>query len=352
MITRGTVTVTVMAADSQGSAYSSSASSSAVDDDDDNDNLSDEIDFMAEFSSPVATADDEDRLSDGGCDSRDESRYTDAFEAMFLTRTETAAQQQRPAEAGASARVANAARAEPQRGGAHPPGIGNVVADTTRGGEEEEEVRVTKDSPSQTDSQEQGGQGRWSGIDSLPTEKVLTRLYEGHCFGEMSLIYGEPRNASVRAVTEVTCVYLHKDDFRKCLCDKTFDSLMQHAALQTACYREQKALISGHHAPPHHHHQQQQSARLGTESPTNFASVRATAAVRGGRRSSFRATKRLTFTGDSKGETNGRVINDYRVCEKVGEGSFGAVYKVVHTHSGETYAMKVKVCLHAVPLAS
>lgn len=34
-------------------------------------------------------------------------------------------------------------------------------------------------------------------------ETVLTRLYEGHSFGEMALIYGEPRNASVRATTEV-----------------------------------------------------------------------------------------------------------------------------------------------------
>eukprot|EP00752_Nemacystus_decipiens_P001573 g1534.t1 len=347
MITRGTVTVTTMTADSLGSIYSSSASSSAVDDDD-NENLSDPIDFMAEFSSPIAIADDEDRLSDGGCDSRDERRYTDAFEGMFLTPKGTAAQQQRTAAAGAPARVTNTARIEPPQGGAQPQS-GSAIMDANRKGDEEEEIRVAQDPPSQTDSQEHGGRGRWSGIDSTHTEKVLTRLYEGHSFGEMSLIYDEPRNASVRAVTEVTCLYLHKDDFRKCLCDKTFDSLMQQAALQTACYREKKALISGHHHHHHHHHhrhhlhhhEQQHSARMGTESPTNFASVRATAAVRGGGRSSFRATKQLTFAGDATGETNGRVINDYRVCEKVGEGSFGAVYKVVHTHSGETYAMKV-----------
>ncbi|CAM9759238.1 unnamed protein product, partial [Scytosiphon promiscuus] len=35
------------------------------------------------------------------------------------------------------------------------------------------------------------------------------------------------------------------------------------------------------------------------------------------------------------------VINDYRVHEKVGEGSFGAVFKVVHVHSGKVSAMKV-----------
>lgn len=35
-------------------------------------------------------------------------------------------------------------------------------------------------------------------------EKILTRLYEGNSFGEIALIYDEPRNASVRAVTEVS----------------------------------------------------------------------------------------------------------------------------------------------------
>lgn len=357
MITHGTVTVTVMASDSQGSVYSSSASSSAVDDDDtdtgdvygnddndDNDTLSDEIDFMAAFSSPIAVADDEGRLSGGGGgDSRDdeECKYTGACEAMFLPRTGTAARQQRTVASGASGGATNAAGAESQRGEVKPPRIGGMVEDGNKDGEEEAEAPVAQDSPSQTESQDQGGRGRWSGIDSLPTEKVLTRLYEGNCFGEMALIYDEPRNASVRAKTEVTCVYLQKDDFRKCLCDKTFNSLMQQAALQTACYREQKAVISGQRRPGAQ--QQQHSARMGTDSSTNFASVRALAAVRGRTRSSFRATEQLTFAGDAKGETNGRVINDYRVCEKVGEGSFGAVYKVVHIQSGEPYAMKVCV---------
>lgn len=34
-------------------------------------------------------------------------------------------------------------------------------------------------------------------------ERILARLHEGNDFGEMALVYDEPRNANVRAVTEV-----------------------------------------------------------------------------------------------------------------------------------------------------
>ena len=33
--------------------------------------------------------------------------------------------------------------------------------------------------------------------------KLLVQMFEGHYFGELALIYGEPRNASVRATEEV-----------------------------------------------------------------------------------------------------------------------------------------------------
>lgn len=350
MITHGTVTVTVTASESQGSVYSSSASSSTVDgddtytrNDDDSANLSDEMDFVAAFASPVAIADDEHRLSDGGGWDRDKEKlgYTDAFEEILPHRAGTAVRQQRLAAAAASAAsaaVRNAARMESRQGEKRTPS-GSTVEAASVGGEGRGGATPAQASRPQNEFQERNGRRRWSGIDSLPTEKVLTRLYEGNCFGEMALIYDEPRNASVRALTKVTCVYLHKDDFRRCLCDKTFNNLMQQAALQTACYREQKAAVISRQQGQQG--QQQHSARIGTEPARNFVSVRALAAVRGATRSSFRATEQLTFAGDAKGETNGRVINDYRVCKKVGEGSFGAVYKVVHVHSGEPYAMKV-----------
>lgn len=34
--------------------------------------------------------------------------------------------------------------------------------------------------------------------------KLLVQMFEGHYFGELALIYGEPRNASVRATEEAS----------------------------------------------------------------------------------------------------------------------------------------------------
>ena len=44
-------------------------------------------------------------------------------------------------------------------------------------------------------------------------EEVLATLTEGECFGEMSLISGEPISATIRAKTPVTLLQMSKDDF-------------------------------------------------------------------------------------------------------------------------------------------
>ena len=45
-------------------------------------------------------------------------------------------------------------------------------------------------------------------------EVVLARLGKGAYFGEMALLSQAPRNASVRAATEVTALAIERDDFR------------------------------------------------------------------------------------------------------------------------------------------
>ena len=48
-------------------------------------------------------------------------------------------------------------------------------------------------------------------------EKEVAQLGSGQCFGEMSLLTGEPRSATIVALTEVECYRLHADAFRKLL---------------------------------------------------------------------------------------------------------------------------------------
>ena len=50
-------------------------------------------------------------------------------------------------------------------------------------------------------------------------EEVLANLSKGECFGEMSLISGEPISATIRAKTPVTLLAISKEDFDRLLMD-------------------------------------------------------------------------------------------------------------------------------------
>ncbi|CAN0043269.1 unnamed protein product [Scytosiphon promiscuus] len=72
--------------------------------------------------------------------------------------------------------------------------------------------------------------------------RVLVQMFEGHYFGELALIYGEPRNASVRATEEarVRCVCIAKEDFRSCMNEKRFQEVLEEVAYQRACSRRHR----------------------------------------------------------------------------------------------------------------
>ena len=62
---------------------------------------------------------------------------------------------------------------------------------------------------------EGGSQREQDGIEL--DERVLTRLYQGHTFGELALISNEPRTSNVRALGQVKVMYLTKSDFSTAL---------------------------------------------------------------------------------------------------------------------------------------
>lgn len=374
MITHGAVSVTTRISDSwSASSISESSSDDEINDDDDSHEWNgheahgNDYDdkFVGAFSAPATidgergSSSEEGRLRGGAGSNRDRDRDAsiDSLDKVFLPVDGALAHEQEEngdippkkdnhplgvllADPSAGKRSLSSEADELRRGNEEPPHVGDnadIDRDTARGTVGVDIDAILSDCSSQPEFPDpHDREGRRSGLDIPPTEKILTRLYEGHCFGEMALIYDEPRNASVRATTYTTCVYLHKDAFRKHLGDKTFNKLIEQAALKTAFFREQREMVTEHH---------NKDSLLATaakdESWKCFTSARALATVQGSARSSFRCTEQLKFAGDTKGETHGRLVNDYRVCEKVGEGSFGAVYKVVHVHSGEINAMKV-----------
>ncbi|HET6337421.1 MAG TPA: mechanosensitive ion channel family protein [Polyangiales bacterium] len=60
-------------------------------------------------------------------------------------------------------------------------------------------------------------------------DKEVAQLGPGECFGEMSLLTGEPRSATIVALTEVECYRLHADAFRRLL-ERRGDLAAQMAA--------------------------------------------------------------------------------------------------------------------------
>ncbi|WP_295959257.1 mechanosensitive ion channel family protein [Rhodoferax sp.] len=50
-------------------------------------------------------------------------------------------------------------------------------------------------------------------VDSSAGRTAVARLHDGEFFGEMGLLTGEPRSATVRAVTDVECYWLDKEGF-------------------------------------------------------------------------------------------------------------------------------------------
>ena len=57
----------------------------------------------------------------------------------------------------------------------------------------------------------------------------------------------------------------------------------------------------------------------------------------------FHKPRQMTRGGGKTKESREKMVNKYRVCNKVGEGSFGEVFKVVHTETNTVYAMKVRL---------
>jgi CRP-like cAMP-binding protein len=169
---------------------------------------------------------------------------------------------------------------------------------------------------------------------------VLTRLYEGHFFGELALIYDEPRLASVQAVGPTNCLYLSKAAFRAALTAQQFNDVMQEISYQRMITRErreeqiQKSTLL----------QSEYSISSGISSLTSmtgdlendYADRLPDKSLTLGHTSST-VTSTLVRRRFSSGD---RFINKYNIIQVIGHGTFGDVYSARNEEDDSLVAIK------------
>lgn len=141
-------------------------------------------------------------------------------------------------------------------------------------------------------------------------QKELTRLYAGHTFGEMSLIYDEPRSASVQAVGRVNCMYLTKTDFRESLKSERFHEYIQKTYIEKATTRALR----------------RRSKRPSDKRPSYEEGENAL---------ETRKLVKLRLPNGSK------VVNKYVIKGDIGRGQFGRVQLAQNEEDGKFYAIKI-----------
>lgn len=161
----------------------------------------------------------------------------------------------------------------------------------------------------------------------IQRKKYLTRLYEGHFFGEYALIYDEPRTASVVAVGPTLCLYLSKNDFREALTAQQFKEVMDDVSYKRMVTREKRndtlSKVSPALTPEFSN-----STTTTDFSDLDMSLYRESFSGelpigRLSQNSNVSTNSNLVRKRLSNGE---RVINNYILIKEIGKGSFGNVY--------------------------
>eukprot|EP01041_Mallomonas_annulata_P004675 gene4673-9267_t len=166
------------------------------------------------------------------------------------------------------------------------------------------------------------------------TMEVLVRLYEGHFFGEMALIYDEPRVASVLAVGRTSCLYLTTVAFREALSAQQFHIMMQEISYKRVLMREQRKITREMTVVKKMEEDDDMSVESG-ESELNRRGSGVFDDTNGSETSN--GSQKVTTTNKlvrSRLSTGDRLINKYLVIKEIGRGTSGDVYLCKNEENG------------------
>jgi CRP-like cAMP-binding protein len=156
----------------------------------------------------------------------------------------------------------------------------------------------------------------------MDKEKTLTRLYEGHCFGEMALVLDKPRAASIMATTELKCMCLTKQDFQGALAGSVaLANILKKFAAKRQRTRLQRKMSSKVIFNP------RKKKLMRQQSLSNV--------------NDFIKTKTCKAGGSFKKGT--RQVNEYKFMKELGTGAFSTVYMATNTRTRQVVAIKVRV---------
>ncbi|KAH9256619.1 hypothetical protein BASA81_005123 [Batrachochytrium salamandrivorans] len=168
--------------------------------------------------------------------------------------------------------------------------------------------------------------------------KVITNLYEGHSFGEMSLLRDEPRVASVKATSELHLMLLSVKDFKELLTgEEDFSQLLEQESRKIRELRDKRGgmkVVASRDTLP-----------VVDDSPKTPPIVSLSTKTPG---KQVAQLQQLPHSSHSQqklrvGKTAGgkKIINNYVILDEIGRGAFGVVKLCEHNETGERYAIKI-----------
>lgn len=160
--------------------------------------------------------------------------------------------------------------------------------------------------------------------------EVTTHLYEGHTFGQMALMSGAPRLASIRASESLICMELKAKDFQALMAeDSEFSQILQTD--DKVIRRRRSKRDARRNKPRNASIDSGPSRRYSVESSSLSLSQ------------SVSGNKLVDETSVVNARRKGghRIVNGFVLRREIGRGTFGRVRLCVHEKTGEEFAIKI-----------